>query len=193
MHNKFEYFTKTQAQYLKQVFDIMLAPGKTVSVCLVPKNNIHCCKKEVINYACELVDFYIGSKSIVKYVYGNKPFEWYLACKDQPAEKRMNTLIDLMIYNQKKNETLYDLISCFDALFVQTQNGDTIARFAPKKHIKNTEKHQELAHYFGWKKDETGNYHSDSLGVSARIMRDMRLLKEKQNIRYLHISNQQTY
>ena len=191
MPNRFEHFTKTHALYLKQVFDIMLAPGKTVSVCLVPKNNIQNCKKEVIDYACELVDFYIGAKSIIKYVYGNNSFEWYLACKDQQAEKRMNTLIDLMIYNQQKNETLYSLISCFDASFIQTQKGETIAYFKPKQQ-KNTQKHNELAHYFGWQKDEKGNYHSDSLGISARIMRDMRLLKEKQNIIYFYTSNQQT-
>lgn len=192
MRNRFEYFTKTHAQYLKQVFDIMLAPGKTTSVCLVPKNNIQHCTKEVINYACELVDFYIGAKSIIKYVYGNKPFEWYLACKDQMAEKRMNTLIDLMIYNQKKNETLSGLISYFDASFIQTKNGDTIACFKPKQQTKNTKKYQELAHHFGWEKDDTGNYKSDTLGISARIMRDMRLLKEKQNTIRLHLNNQQS-
>lgn len=192
MCNRFEHFTKTHAQYLKQVFDIMLAPGKTVSVCLIPKNNIQHCKKEVIDYACELVDFYIGAKSIIKYVYGNKPCEWYLACKDQQAEKRMNTLIDLMIYNQQKNETLSGLISCFDASFIQTQKGDTIAYFKPKQ-ILNNEKHQELAHRFGWQKDEKGNYCCDTLGISARIMRDMRLLQEKQNTLRLYLNNQQTY
>ena len=193
MRNRFEYFTKTHAQYLKQVFDIMLAPGKSVSVCLVPKNNVQHCKKEVIDYACELVDFYIGTKNIVKYVYGNNPFEWYLASKDQQAEKKMNTLIDLMIYNQKKNETLTTLISCFDASFVQGQNGDTVACFKPKQKTSNIEKHQELAHFFGWEKDEKGNYNSDTLGISARIMRDMRLFQEKKNALRLYLNNQQTY
>ena len=192
MFNRFEHFTKIHAQYLKQVFDIMLAPGKTTSVCLIPKNNIQHCKKEVIDYACELVDFYIGAKSIIKYVYGNNTFDWYLACKDQMAEKRMNILIDLMIYNQKKNETLSSLISCFEASFIQTKNGKTFACFKPKQITKNSDKHQELARCFGWEKDDIGNYKSDTLGISARIMRDMRLLKEKQNTLRIHLNNQQS-
>lgn len=187
--DRFKHFTALHAMYLKQVFDIMPAPGKASLLCLVPQNKP--CSKEVVDYAVDLVDYFIGTQAIAKYVYGDKKNQWYLATRNQTAEAKLNRLIELMIYNNNKNELLKGLTKYFTGTFARNKAGSLQACFIPTKTQPskqenaltsklNAKKRQELALYFGWEKDKRNYFWSADIGISARIMRDMRTLKQAQ-------------
>lgn len=188
--DRFKNFTPLHAMYLKQVFDIMPAPGKASLLCLVPQNRPY--SNEVMEYAIDLVDYYIGTHSMVKYVYGDKKHQWYLASRNQSAEAKLNRLVELMIYNNNKNALLKNLNKYFTASFIRNKSGDLMACFIPthpkeSKSLKeaqsklNEKKQQELALYFGWKKSKRNYFWSANIGICARLMRDMRLLKKLPN------------
>ena len=170
--DKFEHFTSLHALYLKRVFDIMPAPGQSRSLCLVPHPNN---TPEVEQYACDLVDYFIGSKSVIKYVYGNQKNDWYLACRDKKAQEKLELLIDLIIYNKRKKAILTRLNQCFTGAFVHTKNDKIQACFIPKKNTEKLSKtHRQLATYFGWEKSEKNVFLSTNIGLSARLMTDMK-------------------
>ena len=175
--DKFENFTALHASYLKRVFDIMPAPGQSHSLCLIPQSNN---TPEVEQYACDLVDYFIGAKSVIKYVYGPHKNDWYLGCRDQKAKEKLNVLIDLMIYNKRKKEILTRLNHCFEGAFIYGKNGHPRACFIPHNKTENLSKpQQQLATYFGWKKDEKNIFWSGNVGLAARLITDMKQQKKQ--------------